>query len=866
MVIAPIAGTGLGASEVATTTKLLAGFEEIMITDDLNGPTAMEFSPDGRLFVAEQTGQLRVIKNGRLLSTPFLTVPTLTTDLNERGLLGLALDPHFENNGHVYVYYTRTDVSKNRLSRFTASATNPDVADPNSEFIILDNLPANIGHNGGPINFADDGTLFLPIGDVKDPANGQSLTTFASKILRINTDGSVPPDNPFVNDPVVPDEVWALGLRHPFKADIDEATGRFYINDTGSNSWEEINEGSSGANYGWPTCEGLSGTPECQDPSFEDPIFAYPHTIGCAITGGTFYQGTQFPEEYRGSYFFADYCASWIKVLKLDNSVMDFVTNTPVGIDDLAVGPDGALYYMLFDTGEIYMIRFVTDNRSPNAVASANPTSGLAPLTVQLSAEGSTDPDQDDTLIYNWNFGDGSPIQQGLTVNHTYQSNGAYRLQLTVDDQNGGTGTASKTILVGNGPTARITSPAVGATFNAGTTVNYQGEATDPEDGVLSDSVFSWTVVLHHHPENDPLHHTHPYTGQIVGVTSGSFDIPPLVHDYDIWFRVHLRVTDADGLFDETSVDIFPNTSTTTFNTVPPGLAIKLDGQPRVTPVSEKTVVGASRAIEAPSPQFLNGKGYVFDSWSDGGTPSHVISTREDDTVYTATFVVDPKFDDTLVGYWSLDDGSGTTATDLSGYGNHGILENGPTWVSEGRVNGAISFNGNQYVNHYISLPATPSLDVTGDITLAAWIKTKASGMVLIGGYQASGSSGGYGLGIGDSTDSYGGHNNKLVYWSGAQGIWVAGTQVVNDGTWHHVAVVISGDTTTFYLDGGLDSSVNAGGPTSYRGTRAIGARSNGKDGVVGMMDEVYIFNRALNGTEILSLYKNKTTQINWGE
>jgi hypothetical protein len=411
--------------------------------------------------------------------------------------------------------------------------------------------------------------------------------------------------------------------------------------------------------------------------------------------------------------------------------------------------------------------------------------------------------------------------------------------------------------MVGNGPTANITLPTVGTTFNAGTTVSYQGAATDPEDGVLPDSAFSWTVVLHHHPENSPLHHTHPYTGQ-VGVTSGSFDITPLVHDYDVWFRVQLRVTDADGLFDETSVDIFPNISSSTFNTVPPGLAIKLDGQPRVTPVSEKDIVGSSRTIEAPSPQFLNGKGYAFNSWSDGGAASHAISITRDNTAYTPTFVVDPNFDDTLVGYWSLDDGSGTTATDSSGYGNHGTLENGPTWVSEGKVDGGISFNG----HHYISLPATPSLDVTGDITLAAWINTKRAGMVLIGGYQSSGSLPGYGLGIGDGTDSYGGHNNKLVYWTGAHGTWVAGNTEVNDGEWHHVAVVVSGDTATFYLDGELDGSANAVAPTSYVGTRAIGARSNGRYGVVGMMDEVYIFKRALNEAEILDLYNNKTTRI----
>ena len=538
--------------------------------------------------------------------------------------------------------------------------------------------------------------------------------------------------------------------------------------------------------------------------------------------------------------------------------MVDFATNTPVGIADLAVGPDGALYYASYGSGEMYRIQFVTDNRSPSAVASASPTSGPAPLTMELSAEGSGDPDRDDKLTYTWDFGDGSPTQQGAAVTHTYQSNGVYTAQLTVDDQKGGTDTASRAIFVDNGPTANITLPVAGTKFNAGTTVNYQGEAADPEDGVLPDSAFTWTVVLHHHPENDPLHHTHPYSGHVVGVTSGSFDIPPLVHDHDTWFRVHLRVTDSDGLFDEASVDLFPNISTSTFNTVPPGLTIKLDGQPRVTPVLEKDIAGASRTIEAPAPQFLNGKGYVFGSWSDGGAASHEISIAADNTVYTANFIVDPDFDDTRVGYWSLDDGSGRTATDLSGHGNHGTLENGPKWVSEGRGDGALSFNG----NHYISLPPSPSLDLTGDLTLATWINAKEAGMVLIGGYQSFGSTAGYGLGIGDDSDTYEGHNNKVVYWTGAHGNWVAGNTEMNDGTWHHVAVVVSGDTATFYVDGELDGNADTVAPTSYRGRRAIGARSNGRDGVVGMMDEVYIFSRALSEEEIMGLYKNNAKPI----
>jgi glucose/arabinose dehydrogenase len=153
------------------------------------------------------------------------------------------------------------------------------------------------------------------------------------KILRINADGSVPADNPFVGTPDARGEIWAYGLRNPFTGDIDPVTGRMYINDVGQHRSEEINLGVAGANYGWPDCEG-----ECENPDFEDPIYAYSHGTGCAITGGAFYRGTQFPEEYQGSYFFADLCKGWIKRLLSDGTAADFVTEGPKIVVDLEVG------------------------------------------------------------------------------------------------------------------------------------------------------------------------------------------------------------------------------------------------------------------------------------------------------------------------------------------------------------------------------------------------------------------------------------------------------------------------------------------------------------------------------------------------
>ncbi len=183
--IAAAIATILFSVSVAPASLLPSGFEETMFVGGLSSVTAMEFAPDGRLFVAQQTGQLRVVKDGVVLSTPFLTVSA--DSFGERGLLGVAFDPNFTTNRHLYVYYTALPTGHNRVSRFTASSANPDVADPNSELVILDDLVNSSGyHNGGAIHFGSDGKLYVAVGDDSNSANAQSLGTLAGKLLRID--------------------------------------------------------------------------------------------------------------------------------------------------------------------------------------------------------------------------------------------------------------------------------------------------------------------------------------------------------------------------------------------------------------------------------------------------------------------------------------------------------------------------------------------------------------------------------------------------------------------------------------------------------------------------------------------------------
>ena len=330
----------------AAVSALPAGFTDTPVASGMTNPTAMAFAPDGRLFVAQQGGALRVIKNGSLVATPFMT---LTVDQSgERGLLGVAFDPDFPINQYVYVYYTATSPAvHNRVSRFTA---NGDVVVPGSEVVLL-NLPnlSATNHNGGAIHFGPDGKLYVAVGENAVSSNSQSLANPLGKLLRINRDGSIPTDNPFYGSTSgINRSIWARGLRNPFTFAFQSSTGRLFINDVGQSTWEEINDGVAGSNYGWPVSEGPTSTA-----GQRGPLFVYGHgngpVAGCAIAGGAFYNpvAPQFPASYIGSYFFADLCGNAIYRIQPANGYA--LSTFATGLDqpvDLQVGPDGNLYYL----------------------------------------------------------------------------------------------------------------------------------------------------------------------------------------------------------------------------------------------------------------------------------------------------------------------------------------------------------------------------------------------------------------------------------------------------------------------------------------------------------------------------------------
>ena len=350
---AALAGT---VTPVHSAPVLRQGFTNSQVVSGLTNPTDMEFAPDGRLFVTEDAGRVRIAKPDGTLST-FLDISTKVDSTGERGLLALTFDPGFSTNHYVYLHYTRKATSTtpphNRVVRVTTSG---DAVVSGSEQLIyrLGNQSAANEFPqfmGGALDFGKYGKLYVATGDNDTPNKAQQLTNLFGKMLRINKDGTIPTNNPFYSTASGNNRaIWALGLRNPFKFAIQPGSGTIFINDVGEITWEEINQLEKGANYGWPVHEGVAN-----DPPYVDPIFAYGHgstgTTGCAITGGTFYPPTStlFPPEYEGDYFFADFCSGWIRRLEPTTGGGFAASGFATGLErpiDLEVSQAGELYYL----------------------------------------------------------------------------------------------------------------------------------------------------------------------------------------------------------------------------------------------------------------------------------------------------------------------------------------------------------------------------------------------------------------------------------------------------------------------------------------------------------------------------------------
>jgi uncharacterized repeat protein (TIGR02543 family) len=676
---------GLTLAGVAETGRAVvpAGFSDTLIVDNVGGPTALAFTPDGRLLITTQGGSLR-IWNGSLLATPALTFPTTSICTNsERGLLGVEVDPDFATNRRIYLFYTfkKPDSScVNRVSRFTfyAAAGQQNQVDPASELVLVDNMLSTAGnHNGGDVRFGRDGYLYISLGDggcdyannsgcagANDASRDQHVLT--GKLLRITRDGGIPPTNPFQGAGTARcnvtgmttagnkcQETFAWGLRNPFRFAMDpnNAGTRFFINDVGQGAWEEVDLGQAGADYGWNCREGAhtnstSGPCNPTPPSMIEPIYEYSHGTGCgSITGGAFVPNGLWPG-YDGAYLFSDYVCG--KIFKMTQSgatwsAVDFATGLgSSSAVHLLFGPWGnsqALYYTTYASGgEVRRISYnVAGNNPPSAVAGASPTFGLLPLTVTFNATGSSDPDPGDTLTYFWDFGDGTPevSTTSLTIQHTYTVAGRFTAQLRARDNDFAfSPPATVEIQPGNtAPSTSLLNPGAGETFAVGESVVLQGSATDSQDGTLPASALSWTVILHHNT------HTHPFLGPVSG-NNIPFTAPApedLAAAETSYLEVRLTATDSGGLSSTVTRNFMPHEVTLTLDTDPPGLDLTLNGSPVTAPFSFTSWEGWVLNVQAP-----NQDGYVFAGWEDDSlaTTPRQLPTPASPATYTAVFQV----------------------------------------------------------------------------------------------------------------------------------------------------------------------------------------------------------------------------------
>jgi glucose/arabinose dehydrogenase len=686
-----------------------AGFSDVLVTS-IGGPTALAFTPDGRLLITRQSGSLHVYANGALLATPAITFPSTAICTNsERGLLGVAVDPAFASNGYVYLFRTFNTAAGacvNRVSRFTMSGNTLDAA---TELVLVDNMPSPAGnHNAGDLGFGKDGYLYISIGDggcdyagggcagTNDASRDQHVLT--GKILRITSTGGIPPTNPFQGAGTARcnvtgsttagnkcQETFAWGFRNPFRFAFDPnaAATRFFVNDVGQGAWEEVDLAQSGADYGWNCREGAhtnstSGPCSPTPAGMVDPIFEYSHSAnvpgtavgGCgSITGGAFVPNGVWPG-YDDQYLFSDYNCGAIFAMRTSGSgYTSSAFATALGSSSavhLLFGPSGstqALYYTTYAAGgQVRRVQYnnPAGNNAPNAVAGANPTTGAAPLTTTLSAAGSSDPDAGNTLTYFWNFGDGSPevSTTSVTIQHTY-AGGVYTATLRARDNNFAF-SAPATVRITSGNTApgvTIASPAAGATFAVGQSFTLTGSASDAEDGTLPASSLSWSVLLHHNT------HTHPFLGPVSGNNIALTAPAPedLFAATNSFLEIRLTATDSAGVSSTVTRQLDPRKVTLTFDTVPSGASVRVNGVDFLTPANVVSWENWTFPISA-FDQTFHGASYVFSGWSDGGARTHDLTTPATPRRTTASFTPSSGTDFYVVTPCRLVDTRGGTA------------------------------------------------------------------------------------------------------------------------------------------------------------------------------------------------------------
>lgn len=663
----------------ALAITLPQGFEDRTVQSGFEGAAAFDYAPDGRIFVAEKPGVLKVITPAGQVAT-VLDISDHVNSNTDRGLLGLAVDSAFEQNGFVFLLYVYEDQPLARdapkVARLARIRVLPDstVANPASpETVIVgrvasapcpapsntvDCIPADgRSHVTGTVRAAPDGTLFVGTGDATfqalntpDPYRPYDEHSYAGKILHVDRNGNGLPGHAFCPGDAdltrVCTKVFGKGFRNPFRFTVRPDGESVVVGDVGDATEEEVDVVRAGGNYGWPCYEGNVRAPRhrdsarCQEEYAKEatgdgpdaPVYSYPRGEGAAVIAGpTYPDGGPFPREYHGSVFVGDFVQGWIRTLRLDGAdrllaVEPFATEWAG--TDINVTPEGQLAYTP-GWPSLQAISFADGNRAPVARVAASATDGRLPLTVQFTGDGSTDADGD-PLTYEWDFGDGTPGSEEAGPSHTYEQAGTFVARLTVTDEHGATDSATIAIAAGNErPTALIDAPDDEASYRDGEPVALSGSAVDPDDGDLPGSALRWRVRLHH---NTHVHEFDELTG-----ASPTFT-PVRSHDADSFYEITLTARDSGGLERSTTIELRPETVAFGIDSQPPGAPVAYDGSARSTPFTTDSAVGFDAAVSTARTFQRSDKTYVFERWSDGGELQHTVRIPAEPSRITAVY------------------------------------------------------------------------------------------------------------------------------------------------------------------------------------------------------------------------------------
>ncbi|MCB9162479.1 MAG: PQQ-dependent sugar dehydrogenase [Caldilineaceae bacterium] len=670
----------------AAGLELPAGFYVRATVDGLAAPTDLAALPDGRLLVTEKgagrdaaaVAAVRLVADGAVREEAVLTLSVNAA--GDSGLLAIALDAAFAANGYFYLYYATGEdaldwrgATVNRLSRFTFDAATGR-ADPASELVLIDDIPWSTQHNGGGLTVDGDGLLYLAVGDTLDSAAVADLGAFNGKVLRVQPTASgyrVPPANPFVDVDGARPEVFALGLRSPFRAVTHPTDGAVYVADVGAAAWEEVNALAPGADFGWPVREGPCpngyGLPCPPAPAqYTDPAIYYPHPAaddgvptGSSLTGLAVYGGDALPAAYRGGFFMADLNLGTITVATrtVDGfSLAPFAANIP-GVVALAF-VDDELYVVDIFAGTITVISHAdVQNRIPVMQFDATPQLGPAPLTVHLDASGSYDPD-DDAFVYVWDLGDGAPayISSTPVVTHTYTSDANYVVQLQGLDVDGGLSEpVQRTVTVYSGEVPQIeltnlTEPGRTA-YHGGDLWGYAATRATGVADLDPDAPYTWDIYLHHNQ------HAHPILQSNVTISDTlAIDTDNHGGEWNLWYRLALTMKTATGQTVTVDRILDPAFVNLTVASEPPGQTLQLNNTVVNARTRLKTIVGTVHTLAAPPQVVLPDGVGVFDHWyvfadgwplhaADGGTimttPAITVTAPLTDTTYTAYYRFD---------------------------------------------------------------------------------------------------------------------------------------------------------------------------------------------------------------------------------